>query len=67
MRKRIDDAELRMLAYDGSIPGPTLHVDQGPEITVQVTDDGDVEDHLHWHGPRPENRYDGLPAQAYQA
>ena len=26
-----------MLGYNGSIPGPTLHVDQGSEITVQVT------------------------------
>ena len=37
VRKRIGDAELRMLAYNGSIPGPRLHVDQGSEITVQVT------------------------------
>ena len=28
VRKRLDDAELRMLGYNGSIPGPTLHVDQ---------------------------------------
>ncbi len=61
VRKRIDDAELRMLAYNGSIPGPTLHVDQGSEITVQVTNDGDVEATVHWHGLRLENRYDGVP------
>ena len=56
VRKRIDDAELRMLAYNGSIPGPTLHVDQGSEITVQVTNDGDVEATVHWHGLRLEKR-----------
>jgi FtsP/CotA-like multicopper oxidase with cupredoxin domain len=61
VRKRIDDAELRMLAYNGSIPGPSLHVDQGSEITVQVTNDGDVEATVHWHGLRLENRYDGVP------
>jgi FtsP/CotA-like multicopper oxidase with cupredoxin domain len=61
VRKRIDDAELRMLGYNGSIPGPTLHVDQGSEITVQVTNDGDVEATVHWHGLRLENRYDGVP------
>jgi hypothetical protein len=49
VRKRIHDAELRMLGYNGSIPGPTLHVDQGSEITVQVTNDGDVEATVHWH------------------
>jgi FtsP/CotA-like multicopper oxidase with cupredoxin domain len=61
VRKRIDDAELRMLGYNGSIPGPTLHVDQGSEATVQVTNDGDVEATVHWHGLRLENRYDGVP------
>ena len=61
VRKRIDDAELRMLGYNGSIPGPTLRVDQGSEITVQVTNDGDVEATVHWHGLRLENRYDGVP------
>ena len=61
VRKRIDDAELRMLGYNASIPGPSLHVDQGSEITVQVTNDGDVEATVHWHGLRLENRYDGVP------
>ncbi len=61
VRKRIDDAELRMLGYNGSIPGPTLHVDQGSEITVQVTNNGDVEATVHWHGLRLENKYDGVP------
>jgi FtsP/CotA-like multicopper oxidase with cupredoxin domain len=61
VRKRIVDAELRMLGYNGSIPGPTLHVDQGSEITVQVTNDGDVDATVHWHGLRLENRYDGVP------
>ena len=61
VRKRIGDAELRMLGYNGSIPGPTLHVDQGSEITVQVTNEGDVEATVHWHGLRLENRFDGVP------
>ena len=60
VRKHLDDAELRMLAYNGSVPGPTLHVDQGSELTVQVTNDGDVEATVHWHGLRLENRYDGV-------
>ena len=61
VRKNIDCAELRMLAYNGSIPGPTLQVDQGSEITVQVRNDGDVEATVHWHGLRLENQYDGVP------
>jgi FtsP/CotA-like multicopper oxidase with cupredoxin domain len=61
VRKRVDEAEFRMLGYNGSIPGPALHVDQGSEITVEVTNDGDVDATVHWHGLRLENRYDGVP------
>jgi FtsP/CotA-like multicopper oxidase with cupredoxin domain len=63
VRKRIGDAEVRMLGYNGAIPGPTLHVDQGSEVTVNVTNEGDVETTVHWHGLRLENRYDGVPEE----
>jgi FtsP/CotA-like multicopper oxidase with cupredoxin domain len=63
VRKRIGDAVVRMLGYNGSIPGPTLHVDQGSQITAVVTNDGDVETTVHWHGLRLENRYDGVPEE----
>jgi FtsP/CotA-like multicopper oxidase with cupredoxin domain len=58
---RFGDGMVRMLAYNGSIPGPTLHVDQGSQITIHVKNDGDVETTMHWHGLRLENRYDGAP------
>jgi len=61
VRKQIDGAELRMLAYNGSVPGPTLHVDQGTQLTVRVRNDGDIETTVHWHGLRLDNRYDGVP------
>jgi FtsP/CotA-like multicopper oxidase with cupredoxin domain len=57
--KRLGDATLRMLAYNGSIPGPTLRVRQGSELVVNVVNDGDLEATVHWHGLRLENRYDG--------
>jgi FtsP/CotA-like multicopper oxidase with cupredoxin domain len=57
--KRLDDATVRMLAYNGSIPGPTLRVREGSEIVVDVENQGDMEATVHWHGLRLENRYDG--------
>ena len=48
-----------MLAYNGSIPGPTLRVRQGSKLTVEVENAGDLEGTVHWHGLRLENRYDG--------
>jgi FtsP/CotA-like multicopper oxidase with cupredoxin domain len=59
VKKRIGDATVRMLAYNGSVPGPTLKVAQGSTITVHVTNHGDLEATVHWHGLRLENRYDG--------
>jgi FtsP/CotA-like multicopper oxidase with cupredoxin domain len=59
VKKRIGDATVRMLAYNGSVPGPTLKVPQGATITVPVTNHGDIEATVHWHGLRLENRYDG--------
>jgi FtsP/CotA-like multicopper oxidase with cupredoxin domain len=50
-----------MLAYNGSIPGPTLKVRQGSEIVVHVENHGDLDTTVHWHGLRLENRYDGVP------
>ena len=57
--KRLGHATVRMLAYNGSIPGPTLRVAQGSEVEVNVVNRGDLEATVHWHGLRLENRYDG--------
>ena len=57
--KRIGDATLRMLAYNHSIPGPTIKLPQGATATVHVTNHGDLEATVHWHGLRLENRFDG--------
>jgi FtsP/CotA-like multicopper oxidase with cupredoxin domain len=57
--KQLERATVRMLAYNGTIPGPTLRVAQGSEVEVTVVNDGDLEGTVHWHGLRLENRYDG--------
>jgi FtsP/CotA-like multicopper oxidase with cupredoxin domain len=59
--KRLRGSTVRMLAYNGSIPGPTLRVRQGAEVTVNVTNDGDLDTTVHWHGLRLDNKYDGVP------
>jgi FtsP/CotA-like multicopper oxidase with cupredoxin domain len=59
--KRLGETTVRMLGYNGSIPGPTLKVPQGSEIIVHVVNEGDLDTTVHWHGLRLENRYDGVP------
>ena len=59
--KQLGDDRVRMLAYNGSIPGPTLRVPQGAAVSVRVRNDADVEATVHWHGLRLDNEYDGVP------
>jgi FtsP/CotA-like multicopper oxidase with cupredoxin domain len=66
VRKRIGEATVKMLAYNRSIPGPTLKVAQGSEVTVHFTNNTDLESTVHWHGLRLENRFDGVPQGAHQ-
>ena len=56
---RIGDDTVRMIAYNGSIPGPTLRVREGSSLVADVVNEGDLEATVHWHGLRLENRYDG--------
>src|SRR5215210_7675081 len=57
--KRLGDDTVRMIAYNGSVPGPALRVREGSELVVDVVNEGDLEATVHWHGLRLENRYDG--------
>src|SRR3954465_652937 len=57
--KRLGDVTVRMLSYNGSIPGPTLKVREGSEGVVDVENQGDMDATGHRHGVRLENRYDG--------
>jgi FtsP/CotA-like multicopper oxidase with cupredoxin domain len=61
VRKQIGSAMVKLLAYNGSIPGPTLRVNQGSEATINFTNNLDVETTVHWHGLRLDNRFDGVP------
>jgi FtsP/CotA-like multicopper oxidase with cupredoxin domain len=57
--KPLGTVAVRMLGYNGSVPGPTIKVKEGAEITVDIENQGDLETTVHWHGLRLENRYDG--------
>src|SRR3954469_4274081 len=57
--KQIGPDTVRMLGYNGSVPGPTLRVPEGAEIQVKVENRGDLDATVHWHGLRLDNAYDG--------
>lgn len=57
--KRLGEDTVRMIAYNGSVPGPSIRVREGSELVVDVVNEGDLEATVHWHGLRLDNRYDG--------
>ena len=58
--KQIGDATVRMLAYNGSVPGPDAEGPAGRDDHSSTSPtDGDLDATVHWHGLRLENRYDG--------
>lgn len=61
VKKNISGKVVKMLAYNGSIPGPTIKVSQGAEVTINFVNKTDVETTLHSHGVRVENQFDGVP------
>src|SRR3954451_7269612 len=63
---RIGSDTVRMLAYNGSVPGPTMRIAQHSQISVPVHNDGDDEATVHWHGLRLDNAYDGVPYETQQ-
>lgn len=59
--KELVGKKQKMLAYNGSIPGPTIRVPQGATVTVDFENETDLPAALHSHGVRMENASDGAP------
>lgn len=61
VKKTIGNSAVKMLAYNGMIPGPLIKVEQGAEVTLNFTNKTDVDTTIHSHGVRLENKFDGVP------
>lgn len=56
-----DGPPLRVWAYDGRVPGPTLRIRLGDELRVRFVNRLPQETTIHWHGVRVPNAMDGVP------
>src|SRR3990167_5907361 len=59
VEKDINGTKYRMLAYNGSIPGPLIKLSQGAEVTINFANNTDMKTLLHSHGVRMDNAFDG--------
>lgn len=44
------DKVIDTFAYNGAVPGPLLRLHEGRPVNIDVTNQTDIEDIVHWHG-----------------
>jgi len=54
-RKRI----VSVTTYNGQFPGPLLRFKEGREVTVDIFNETDTPEQLHWHGQKVSSAVDG--------
>jgi len=57
--QEVGNRMVKRLAYNGQIPGPVLKVEKGAIVTVNFTNNIDMETSLHSHGLRGDWKMDG--------
>jgi FtsP/CotA-like multicopper oxidase with cupredoxin domain len=46
-------------AYNGMVPGPVLRLREGRQVSIDIRNDTDVDDIIHWHGLYVPSEADG--------
>lgn len=59
VKQEVGNRIVKRLAYNGQIPGPILKVEKGAKVTVNFTNNIDMETALHSHGLRGDWQMDG--------
>lgn len=57
------DLKYKVFAFNGQVPGPLIHLQQGDEAIIHVTNNTAMSHTVHWHGLHQHNnwRNDGVP------
>ena len=59
VKQEVGNRTVKRLAYNGQIPGPVLKVQKGSKVTINFTNNIDMETALHSHGLRGDWKMDG--------
>jgi suppressor of ftsI len=60
VKQIIEGKEVRRLAYNGMIPGPTIKAEKDSRVVVNFTNNLDFDTTIHAHGLRGESKFDGV-------
>ena len=53
------------MTFNGTVPGPLIHLREGDDVTIRVTNTMEEATSLHWHGFLVPFEYDGVPGVNY--
>ncbi len=58
----------KVFAFNGQVPGPLIHVKEGDDVTVHVTNNTTLNHSIHWHGINQIGTWhmDGVPGVSQQ-
>lgn len=59
------DREAKVMAFNGSVPGPLLRLHEGEDLTIHVHNGLDESTSVHWHGLILPYEMDGVPGVSY--
>ncbi len=59
----------KVFAFNGQVPGPLIHVKEGDDVTVHVTNNTTLPHTIHWHGINQTGSWqnDGVPGVTQEA
>lgn len=59
----------KVFAFNGQVPGPLIHVMEGDDVTVHVTNNSTLPHTVHWHGVNQTGTWqsDGVPGVTQKA
>ncbi|HEX3494055.1 MAG TPA: multicopper oxidase domain-containing protein, partial [Methylocella sp.] len=41
---------IETFGYNGTVPGPALRLREGRQVSIDIHNDTDIDDIIHWHG-----------------
>ena len=53
------DKVINTYGYNGTVPGPVLRLKEGRQVSINIVNDTDIDDIIHWHGLFVPSEVDG--------
>ncbi len=53
------DIRIKTIGYNGQVPGPLLRLKEGVPVSIEVTNETDIPELVHWHGLKIDAFNDG--------